>query len=169
MSSHIPKSPQGPGRRAAWLRQLINSVTTQRVLGIENFLKIETAEGVFFRGKPALSSGANGWRWQSPKELDPTVPVKKNFVVFVSPKNNLATVGLTDLDTATTVISTPGTWVALMDIPATAAGSYNVPQDPPPGNGVAAPSGSPLSGDLDALDTGGVNPLAKWLLIKSVC
>ena len=101
--------------------------------------------------------GISGWHWKTPaKNLNAaTDSVKKDEVVQISTTNLLVTVGYTDLDGGSATC-TAGTWVALTDIPPVSAGSYNVPQDPPPED------------DLDAIGGDG-KPVVKWLLIKSIC
>lgn len=111
------------------------------------------------KGDPATASG---WRWQAPnKELDPTKSVVKDTVVYISPLNSLVTTGLTDIDTGTVLKAIAGIWIALTNVPKkTVDGHYNMPKDPVPGAGVSAPSGSPLSGDIDQPAT------VHWLLIR---
>lgn len=115
-------------------------------------------------------SPSSEFPWQTPyKELDPSVAVKKNTFVCISPQNPIATVGLIDLvlPGSQPLLATPGIWQALCDVPKkTSGGAYNMPQDPVPTSGVAATSGSPLKGDLD----GTADPYkVYWLLWKSTC
>lgn len=107
------------------------------------------------------SSG--GIQWQSPnKELDPTVSVSANTLVYLSPQNPLCTVGLVDLVAGTTLRATAGVWLCMKDCPAKTSSGYNVPQDPIPGYNISAPSGTPLKGDADGTNV-------YWMLIKSAC
>ena len=112
-------------------------------------VKVEqTLRGVRFHAKvPPFISGGD-FQWQTPKkELDPTQQVAKNTFVYISPLNTIVTTGLTDLTLLTTVKATPGIWQAIQDVPAATVDGYNVPQYLPAG--AVAPSGDPLSGDLD--------------------
>ena len=133
-----------------------------------NVLYVCTTSGtnqVGMTGGSAWVPISGGDTWQVPRELDPTVAVAQYTKVYISPKNPLVTVGLVDLDSSgATLQATAGIWQAMQNIPAATSAGYNVPQDPPPGSGTNAPSGSPLKGDLD-----GTTPTVKWLLIKSVC
>ena len=107
--------------------------------------------------------GISGIHWQTPKkELDPTISVSENTLVFISPQNPLCTVGLTDLQTGTILMATAGEWLCVKDCPAATVAGYNVPQDPFPGYNTSAPSGTPLTGDADA-------PTVFWILQKSAC
>ena len=108
-----------------------------------------------------------GRLWQTPnKELDPTVAVAANTLVYISPQNPLATVGLVDLQSSgATLTATAGIWCSLLAVPAATSSGYNVPQDPIPDGGVTVPTGSPLVGDLDRTAA----PLIYWVLSKSVC
>jgi hypothetical protein len=119
-----------------------------------------------FKAAPARGGGATSglwpWMYDTHRELDPSLVYSKGKCAYISPQNPLVTIGLVDLDSGATVQATAGTYLALQDIPAATASGYNVPTDPIPGSGVAAPSGSPLVGDADATT-------AKWLLIKPVC
>ena len=110
---------------------------------------------------PGGAGSVSGLHWQSPRELDPTVAVAQDTLVYVSPNNPICTIGLTDLTTSVNTKATAGIWLALQDVPAKVGSDYNVPQDPIPSNGGAV-SGSPLSGDADSV-------LAFWILIKPVC
>ena len=112
---------------------------------------------------PQSSAGDSGIHWQTPKkELDPTISVSENTLVFISPQNPLCTVGLTDLQTGTILMATAGEWLCVKDCPAATVAGYNVPQDPFPGYNTSAPSGTPLAGDADA-------PTVFWILQKSAC
>jgi len=109
----------------------------------------QTTRGVTFHAKPPAPSLA-GLQWQMPdKELDPTVAVSKNTLVYISPENPLVTTGLTDLVSMVTVKSVSGIWCAVKNVPKENGSSqYNVPQLPYPG-ATGTPSGSPLAGDID--------------------
>jgi len=99
---------------------------------------------------PAAGLPAAGLRLQSPNlELDGTVFVPKNTVVYISPNNLLVTAGATDLVLGVNTKSQPGHWIAKKDVPAGTGNGYNVPQLPLPGASGSAPSGSPLAGDED--------------------
>jgi hypothetical protein len=100
-------------------------------------------------------------RWQSPKELDPTVAVKKGIWVYISPNNDIVITGLNDLVAGTNKKAYPGIWEAAKDVPATDGTSYNVPQIDYPG-ATGTPSGTPLKGDLDGDDV-------YWILICPTC
>lgn len=107
--------------------------------------------------------GISGIHYQTPnKELDPTISVSKNTLVFISPQNPLCQVGLKDLQTGTILMATAGQWLCVQDCPAATVAGYNVPQDPFPGYNTSAPSGTPLTGDADA-------PTVFWILQKSAC
>jgi hypothetical protein len=99
-------------------------------------------------------------------ELDPANSnVNAGDLWYVSPLNPLVTVGLVDLDSSgATLQATAGMWLAILDVPVATSAGYNVPKDPVPNSGVAAPSGSPLKGDLD-----GTTPKVYWFLLKSTC
>ena len=104
------------------------------------------------RPRLLMGGGGGGWQFQSPAELDPTVAVAANTVVYLSPGNPLVTTGLKDLVAGAVIKSLAGLWVAKMAVPAqvTIAGTvcYNVPQLPYPG-APGTPAGTPLAGDLD--------------------
>ena len=101
------------------------------------------------------TGGVLGIVLQYPIELDPTVLVAANTVVYVSPQNPLATTGLFDLVINDNVLHTanPGWWIAVKNVPAQVvnpagydAGTYyHVPAAPLQG----ATSGTPLKGDMD--------------------
>ena len=122
-----------------------------------------------FLGRPRLlmGGGGGGWQFQSPAELDPTVAVAANTVVYLSPGNPLVTTGLKDLVAGAVIKSLAGLWVAKMAVPAqvTIAGTvcYNVPQLPYPG-APGTPAGTPLAGDLD-----GANVFWVFLSQAPVC
>ena len=110
---------------------------------------------------PGRGGGVSGVHWQSPRELDPSVAVEQDTLVYISPNNPICTVGLTDLALGVNTKATAGIWLALQAVPAKSGSSYRVPQDPIPSNGGAV-AGSPLSGDADSTS-------AYWILIKPVC
>ena len=168
MSLFRPRKPSKPGARLAIWEMLFNG----------KFPFISDSNGKWawgatgYRYTPNFPTGASGIgrggiKWQTPyKELDPSVAVSKDTLVYISPKNLLVTVGLVDLQSSgATVQATAGIYLALLDVaPATSSG-YQVPADPIFNSGVTAPSGSPLRGDLDVTTA----PLVYWLLVKSVC
>ena len=91
-----------------------------------------------------------GWQWQIPqKELDPTVAVAKNTVVYISPENPIATTGLTDLILDELMVASPGVWICIQDVPpeitVDSVVMYNMPQVLTSGS----VSGTPLQGDAD--------------------
>ena len=154
-----PREADSPNRQH--LKHQNNSENLNQALMAARQL-ISTLNRLRIRSSPSIVGGL----WQSPKELDPTVAVAADTLVYISPLNPLCTTGLVDLDSSgATLKATAGTWLCLIDVPAATGSGYNVPQDPPPGSGVAVPSGSPLRGDLDATDA----PKVYWLLLKSVC
>ena len=79
------------------------------------------------------AAGISGFRWQNPKELDPTKSVAKDVFVYVSPLNPLVTDGIVDLVTDVLVFVKPGVWQARKAVPAKDGdGKYNAPQHPYP-------------------------------------
>ena len=102
----------------------------------------------------------SGLIWQTPnRELDPSVSVSENTLVYISPNNPLVSTGLKDLDTGDVEMAIPGIWCAMVDIPSQVTVSsvinYNVPKEPV----VGSVTGTPLSGDMDT-------DLVKWKLIQ---
>jgi len=83
-------------------------------------------------------------------ELDPTLAYSAGYCAYISPLSTLATSGMTDLDLTIPVVSPPGVWLAMQDVPPAVTAGYNVPQDPVPGANTEAPTGTPLKGDLDS-------------------
>ena len=90
------------------------------------------------------AGGAGGWDWMYPthKELDTSLPYSAGKWAYVS--------------------ACYGYWQCVRDVPAAVGGKFNVPVFPyPSGLGATAPSGTPLMGDLDALDGSG-KPAIYW-------
>jgi hypothetical protein len=110
-------------------------------------LKMEKQTNGTYKPIVSIPKQQSSFRWQSPKELDPSVSVAKDTLVYISSGNALVTTGLIDIVSATLTFSKPGIWQAAKDVPAENDG-YNVPQFPYPG-ATGIPSGTPLSGDLD--------------------
>ena len=120
-----------------------------------------------------------GFNWQKPnKELDWRVAVPKDTFVYVSPMSGLVTAGMKDLISGSLVNACDGIWQANVDVPAmvTVGGVnlYNVPVFPYIAGataiggttflpGTTAPTGTPLIGDLDLVDTGTGNPTIFWI------
>ena len=106
--------------------------------------------------------GGGGMQWQAPdKELNPTVAVAVNTLVYISPQNPLATTGLVDLITNALTTARPGIWLCVQAVPAkNTSGKYNVPVVPYPSRGGAV-SGSPLTGDADSTEL-------FWMLVSPV-
>jgi hypothetical protein len=160
-----PPLPAGDSQFHNWARWVQRRLGALRTIDTPDSATNRTTRGVSVVKKKG-GTGGSGFGWQTPmKELDPTVTVSANTFVYISPQNPLATVGLTDLVSATIMQATPGIWQALLAVPAKTASGYHVPQDPPIGSGGEVPSGSPLEGDLDGDDEDTVY----WLLWKSVC
>jgi hypothetical protein len=94
------------------------------------------------------------------------VDVSANTLVYISPLNPIVTTGIQDSTpggpNAGSIVKAPsGLWCAIQDVPAQVTGppdTYYVPQLPYP-NSPNAPSGTPLTGDLD-------NPSVFWVLIS---
>ena len=136
-----------------WLRLLakkINALLNGKVVDVNGNPagEIKYGEGnTLFIVNPGI-----GNNWQTPnKELDPSLSVRKGSYVYISALNPIAVIGMTDIVSSSTVISCQGIWQAAKDVPAAVSGSYNVPIFPyPSGMGVSAPTGSPLTGDLDS-------------------
>ena len=164
MSLFRPRKPSKPGARLAIWEMLFNG----------KFPFISDSNGKWawgatgYRYTPNFPTGASGIgrggiKWQTPyKELDPSIAVSKDTLVYISPKNPLVTDGMKDKVTGTVLFATPGIWLAIPDVPAQTSDTppkFNVPQDPPPGSNVSAPTGTPLKGDADA---SGVY----WLLVQ---
>lgn len=132
----------------AWKRQAqtqrqsaADGVTLQNLITQVNRLRRQTRGGG--------GTTASGFKWQEPKELDPTVAVAEGTFVYLSPNNPLCVTGLTDLVTDTKLRAPAGIWQAAKNVPAQdEALKYNVPQKPYP-DATGTPAGSPLEGDLD--------------------
>lgn len=120
----------------------------------------KTTRGIRADVKIPPASPGGGIEWQVPKELDPSVDVKVDTLVYLSPQNPLVTTGLMDLVEGTLLQAPAGVWLCVQDVPAAASGQYNVPQPLVQG----AMSGSPLKGDSDS-------PTVFWVQIAgiSVC
>ena len=89
------------------------------------------------------------WMYPDHKELDPSLNYDAGKFVYISPLNPIVTTGMTDAVSNATVKACDGLWQAAKDVPAQVSGpKFNVPVFPYPGT-PAAPSGTPLKGDLD--------------------
>jgi hypothetical protein len=109
----------------------------------------------------STARGGGGTTSPVPTELDPTVATRAGDWKFVSPNNPLATIGLTDIDVATTLKAAAGLWICLKDVAAKSGSNYRVPKDPVTAI-ATVPGGSPLAGALEA-------STSYWLLVKPVC
>lgn len=102
------------------------------------------------------------FKWQEPnKELDPSIDVEPNTLVYISPDSNLVTTGYTDPTGGAATKAYPGIWLSAQYVPPTDGTNYNVPQTDYPG-ATGTPTGSPLKGDLDGEDV-------YWILICPTC
>ncbi len=104
-----------------------------------------------------------GWQFQSPKiELDPTVAIATQTVVYISTNNPLALGAYTDAVSGTIISSRTGWWVAVKNVPAAVLKTYNVPQLPYPGATGGSYGSHPWTGDLDGANVfwmfGGQSP-----------
>jgi len=157
-----PKPSQDKSPIWVWLDYLVKWCTSERVY-IKGWNFVQKADGKYFIPPSIPPAGGGLWPWMYPThvELDTSLPYSKGKCAYLSPQNPLVTVGLVDLDSSgATVQATAGIWLALVDIPAATSSGYYVPKDPV--SDLGAPSGTPLTGNLD----GGT---AKWVLIKPVC
>ena len=119
------------------------------------------------------TDGGFDWMYPTHKELDPTLNYSTGKFAYISPLNTLVTAGMTDIISNATVISCEGLWLCVQAVPAAAAGKFNVPVFPHPSGaasiggpvfapGTTAPSGTPLIGDLDLMDTVTGKPVLYW-------
>ena len=121
----------------------------------------QTTRGVRAHVINPTFGGQGGINWQTPKELDPTVGVSINTLVYISPNNPLVTTGLVDLTLMALTKSRPGIWLCVQAVPAeNGSNQYNVPQVPYPGNGGTV-TGTPLTGDADG-------STLFWMLISAM-
>ena len=165
MFGRPPEPPQGGGQDAIWMRQLlkyIESTMLRSVLGAK--VKPDARGGYHLIIQNPLNGshgGQGGINWQTPKELDPTVGVSINTLVYISPNNPLVTTGLVDLTLMALTKSRPGIWLCVQAVPAeNGSNQYNVPQVPYPGNGGTV-TGTPLTGDADG-------STLFWMLISAM-
>jgi hypothetical protein len=134
----LPTAPQGPSKRAAWYRKLINYLSTSTVLGIYGFQRKETAHGVLFIPLGGVSNAKQGWHFSSKIEADETQSYPAQTVIHIQSTHALVTTGypLPSAPSGAVVKAKPGIWVSLRAVPAkTLAGAvnvYDVPQWPLP-------------------------------------
>ena len=184
MNTYIPKKPSGVSSKWMFLRWVWDYLAGGMfpIKGDGN-IKVEWLNG-FYRisSKPAPAGGsAGGWDWMYPthKELDPTLPYTKGKVAYISSLNTLVTAGMTDLVSNATATSCPGLWLCVQNVSAASGGKFNVPVYPYIAGATAkggtsflmdttAPSGSPLIGDLDLVDTTTGNPSFYWHYLGKV-
>ena len=127
-----------------------NATTTAKSANNSNAISVLQRHVARLGRRVLGGSSTDGLKLQLPNlELDGTVAVSKNTVVYISPANLLVTSGATDLGSGVNTKSQPGLWIAVQDVPADTGSGYNVPQWPLPGAG-ATPSGNPLAGDADS-------------------
>ena len=167
------------------VRQQWKRVGKQREQSINDTFAIEQltrkVEAMRRRILGGSGAGTGGWDWMYPthKELDPTLPYSAGKVAYISSLNLLVTAGMTDLISNATATSCPGVWLCVQDVPAAVSGKFNVPVYPYIAGATAkggatflmdttAPTGTPLIGDLDLVDTTTGLPSFYWHYLGKV-
>lgn len=156
----LPGKLTGTSSLVPWLNALRDAIACVEIKSGLGYRVRQSSDGTVLDVDAGASGGA--FKWQSPKELDPSVSVSKDTFVYITSGNDLVTAGMTDAVSAVNAKSIPGIWQAAQDVPAASGGSYNVPVWPYPGaTGIV--TGSPAKGDLDT-ESSGV-PTVFWILI----